>query len=127
MPELEFDSATTKMSLVTVPTMETVAISFWLDNLLPNKHGAMLIGAAGCGKTAMINGKMRSLPEEFASTTININCAPSPRALQPRSSATASGAPAVALQLDRATVTAPCLARELRGSCEGRRATAQAV
>jgi len=73
VPDLEFDSVTSKMSLITVPTMETVAISFWLDNLLPNKHGAMLIGAAGCGKTAMINGKLRSLPSDFASQVININ------------------------------------------------------
>ena len=73
VPELEYDSTTTKMSLVTVPTMETVAISFFLDNLLPNKHGLMLIGAAGCGKTAMINGKLRTLPEDFGALTININ------------------------------------------------------
>ena len=73
VPELAFDSATTKMSVVTVPTMETVAISFWLDQLLPNKFGMMLIGSAGCGKTAMINGKLRSLPDEFGSLTINIS------------------------------------------------------
>ena len=73
VPELEYDSTTTKMSLVTVPTMETVAISFFLDNLLPNKHGMMLIGAAGCGKTAMINGKLRTLPEDYGALTININ------------------------------------------------------
>ena len=73
VPELEFDSTTSKMSLITVPTMETVAIAYWLDNLLPNKHGAMLVGAAGCGKTALINGKLRTLPEEYASSTININ------------------------------------------------------
>ena len=73
VPELEFDSGTTKMSDITVPTMETVAISFWLDNLLTNKTGAMLIGAAGCGKTALINGKLRALPEEYSSTTVNIN------------------------------------------------------
>jgi len=73
VPELEFDSSTQQMSLVTVPTMETVATAFWLDNLLPNKHGAMLIGSAGCGKTALINGKLRSLPEEYSSMNININ------------------------------------------------------
>jgi len=73
VPELEYDSTTTKMSLVTVPTMETVAISFFLDNLLPNKHGMILIGAAGCGKTAMINGKLRTLSEDYGSLTININ------------------------------------------------------
>jgi dynein heavy chain len=73
VPELEYDSTTTKMSLVTVPTMETVAVSFWIDNLLPNKHGAMLVGAAGCGKTALINGKLRTLPEDYSSCVININ------------------------------------------------------
>jgi len=73
VPELEFDSATMKMSTVTVPTMETVAISFWLDNLLPNKHGLMLVGAAGCGKTAMINGKLRSLPDDYGSLVVNIS------------------------------------------------------
>eukprot|EP00966_Prymnesium_polylepis_P254877 5888825-Prymnesium_polylepis.1 len=67
VPELEFDSANQKMSLVTVPTMETVAISFWLDNLLRNKHGTLLIGGAGCGKTAMISGKLRALSEEYVS------------------------------------------------------------
>jgi dynein heavy chain len=73
VPELNFDSATQQMSLVTVPTMETVATAFWLDNLLPHKHGAMLIGSAGCGKTALINGKLRSLPEEYSSLCVNIN------------------------------------------------------
>ena len=61
------------MGQVTVPTSETVAISFWLDNLIKNKHGAMLIGGAGCGKTAIINGKLRSMPEEYAAELVNIN------------------------------------------------------
>ena len=73
VPELSYDSATTTMSLVTVPTMETVAVSFWIDNLLPNKHAAMLVGSAGCGKTALINGKLRVLSDDFASETVNIN------------------------------------------------------
>ena len=73
-----YDSTTTKMSLVTVPTMETVAISFWLDNLIPNKHAMMLIGAAGCGKTAMINGKLRTLPEDYGSLTTTSTTIPTP-------------------------------------------------
>jgi len=73
VPELTFDSASQKMSSVTVPTQETAATSFWLDNLIPNKHAAMLIGSAGCGKTVLINGKLRVLPEEYSSITININ------------------------------------------------------
>ena len=73
VPEITYDSASTPMGQVTVPTSETVAISFWLDNLIKNKHGAMLIGGAGCGKTAIINGKLRSLPEEYAAELVNIN------------------------------------------------------
>ena len=40
---------------------------------MPNKHGAMLIGAAGCGKTALINGKLRTLPEDYSACVVNIN------------------------------------------------------
>ena len=73
VPEIAFDSATTPMGQVTVPTSETVAISYWLDNLIKNKHGAMLVGGAGCGKTAIINGKLRLLPEEYSAELVNIN------------------------------------------------------
>jgi dynein heavy chain len=73
VPEIAYDSASTPMGQVTVPTSETVAISFWLDNLIKNKHGAMLIGGAGCGKTAIINGKLRSMPEDYSAELVNIN------------------------------------------------------
>ena len=52
------------MSLVTVPTAQTVAIVTWLDTLIPSKTPTMLVGGAGVGKTAMLMGKLRSLPEE---------------------------------------------------------------
>jgi dynein heavy chain len=66
-------SSSTPMSSVTVPTGETTAITFWLDNLMPRRYPAMLIGNAGCGKTAIINGKLRSLGDEYISATTNIN------------------------------------------------------
>ena len=72
VPTLNYSSAT-PMSAVTVPTGETVAITFWLDNLMPRKHPAMLVGAAGCGKTAIINGKLRALGEEYLTVSINVN------------------------------------------------------
>eukprot|EP00306_Pavlova_sp_CCMP459_P002806 CAMPEP_0185179034 /NCGR_PEP_ID=MMETSP1139-20130426/31803_1 /TAXON_ID=298111 /ORGANISM="Pavlova sp., Strain CCMP459" /LENGTH=3023 /DNA_ID=CAMNT_0027744869 /DNA_START=1 /DNA_END=9072 /DNA_ORIENTATION=+ len=72
VPTLDFDSST-PMSAVTVPTGETVAITFWLDNLMPRKHPAMLVGAAGCGKTAIINGKLRALGDDYVTSSVNVN------------------------------------------------------
>jgi len=72
VPEITY-SSTTPMSAVTVPTGETVAITFWLDNLMPRKHAAMLVGNAGCGKTAIINGKLRKIGDDYMSSTVNIN------------------------------------------------------
>merc|ERR1719409_1291688 len=66
-------SSTTPMSMVTVPTGETASINFWMDNLLARSHGAMLIGSAGVGKTAIIMGKLRSLGEDFMHAVINVN------------------------------------------------------
>jgi dynein heavy chain len=66
-------ASTTPMSAVTVPTGETTAVTFWLDNLMPRKHAAMLVGNAGCGKTAIINGKLRALGDDYISSTTNIN------------------------------------------------------
>ena len=54
-------SSTTPMGTVAVPTGETASINFWMDNLMVRSHGAMLIGPAGVGKTAIIVGKLRSL------------------------------------------------------------------
>mmetsp|Transcript_22861 Transcript_22861/g.57008 ORF Transcript_22861/g.57008 Transcript_22861/m.57008 type:complete len:4427 (+) Transcript_22861:2-13282(+) len=72
VPTLSYSSSE-PMSSVTVPTGETVAITFWLDNLMPRKHPAMLIGAAGCGKTAIINGKLRALGDDYLTSSVNVN------------------------------------------------------
>jgi len=70
---INYDSAT-PMSLVTVPTGETASVTYWMDNLLARAHSAMLAGGAGCGKTAIVMGKLRTLPEEtYMSTVCNIN------------------------------------------------------
>ena len=61
------------MSLVTVPTGETASINFLMDNLLARSHGAMLLGSAGVGKTAIIMGKLRSLGEDFMHAVVNVN------------------------------------------------------
>jgi len=70
--ELSYDSSV-PMSMVTVPTGETASINFWMDNLMVRKHGAMLLGSAGVGKTAVIMGKLRSLGEDWMFSVINVN------------------------------------------------------
>ena len=73
---ISYNSATTPMGTVTVPTGETASINFWMDNLMTRSHGAMLIGPAGVGKTAIIMGKLRSLVEKGDDNmfcVININ------------------------------------------------------
>ena len=72
VPTIAYDS-TAPMSMVTVPTGETASINYWVDNLLARSHGAMLLGSAGVGKTAIIMGKLRSLREEYTFTVINVN------------------------------------------------------
>jgi len=73
VPTTHFDSATMSASFVTVPTSETVSISFWLGQLIERARPAMLVGTAGCGKTAIINGKLRGLGPAYVTTTINVN------------------------------------------------------
>ena len=69
---IAYDSAVA-MSMVTVPTGETASINYWVDNLLARSHGAMLLGSAGVGKTAIIMGKLRAMPEEYTFSVINVN------------------------------------------------------
>jgi dynein heavy chain, axonemal len=72
VPQIEYVS-TTPMDAVTVPTGETTSISFYLDLLVELRRPALLVGLAGAGKTALINGKLRVLPEDYSSLTINFN------------------------------------------------------
>ena len=72
VPQIDYVS-TTPMDAVTVPTGETASISFYLDLLVELRRPALLVGLAGAGKTALINGKLRVLPEDYSSLTINFN------------------------------------------------------
>lgn len=57
-----------------VPTVETVRLSFLLDGLVERRHGAMLVGPAGTGKTSILRDKLRGLdPEALLSCSINLN------------------------------------------------------
>ena len=69
---IAYDSAV-PMSMVTVPTGETASINYWVDNLLARSHGAMLLGSAGVGKTAIIMGKLRSMGDDYMFSVVNVN------------------------------------------------------
>lgn len=45
-----------KMSDITVPTSQTVSISFWMNHLIQNNRHVMLAGLSGTGKTQIANG-----------------------------------------------------------------------
>ena len=49
------------MSHITVPTPETAAVSHWMLKLISTQKPVMLIGLAGCGKTQLVNGMLKSL------------------------------------------------------------------
>jgi len=57
-------SSDTPMGEVTVPTNETVAMTFLMRALFEQHHPVMLIGLAGCGKTQSCLGLLKSLPPD---------------------------------------------------------------
>jgi len=81
VPKVEYDGSV-PMNSVTVPTPETTSISFFMDVLMGLGKAVMLVGNAGCGKTALVNGKLRSLNEDFMYSVVNLNYYTDSMALQ---------------------------------------------
>ena len=71
---VDFDSAATPMTQVTVPTPETCSVAFWMDLLVKMRKPVMLAGPAGTGKTQLVNGMLANLnKDEYQSSNINFN------------------------------------------------------
>jgi len=71
---IEFDSQKHQMSLITVPTPQSVSIDFFLGLLVAGGYPAMLVGSAGCGKTQLVSGLLqRQDPEERTFQAVNFN------------------------------------------------------
>ncbi len=71
---VDFDSCRMSMSQVTVPTPETCSLSYWMESLVRMRRPVMLAGAAGTGKTQLVNGLLGGQdPREALSATINFN------------------------------------------------------
>ncbi len=70
---LEYDSQI-PMGAITVPTTETIALSFVATALISVHTPVMLIGLAGVGKTQACSGILKSLDSEtFCSHSVNMN------------------------------------------------------
>jgi len=69
----EFDEEI-DMDSVMIPTDETVCIDFFMKTLVNRGVPVLLVGAAGCGKTKLIEASLASLPEDdFVSQVVNFN------------------------------------------------------
>jgi dynein heavy chain len=73
VPEVTFDSVSQNMNSLTIPTTETVAVLSFMDQLVESKKPVLLVGPAGCGKTAIVLGKLRALDDSYMYLTINFN------------------------------------------------------
>lgn len=66
-----------RISSFTVPTPDTIAMSYLMKKFFAVKHSPMLIGAAGCGKTQIAKGLLdeitTSKDAEYLQQTINFN------------------------------------------------------
>ena len=71
---IDYNSRTTPMTQVTVPTPETCSVAYWMDQLVKMRKPVMLAGPAGTGKTQLINGMLNKFdPTQTVSATINFN------------------------------------------------------
>ncbi|KAI8464229.1 MAG: flagellar alpha dynein [Monoraphidium minutum] len=71
--DVPYNSATTPMGSVFVPTPETSSLRFFLDIMVDLGKPIMFVGGAGVGKTQLVKGKLASLPEEMLSLAISFN------------------------------------------------------
>ena len=72
VPKFSYDPEIPLQSVL-VHTAETMRIRFLLDMLMEKSRPVMLIGAAGSGKTVLINDKFTALSEDYMVTTIPFN------------------------------------------------------
>ncbi|KAL1498812.1 hypothetical protein AB1Y20_014117 [Prymnesium parvum] len=61
------------VSAIVVPTMDTTRLTYFIDSLMRQHTPVMLVGNAGTAKTTIFNDKLRSLPDEMISFSMNFN------------------------------------------------------
>lgn len=56
-----------------VHTMETIRVKFFMDMLIARKRPVMLVGAAGTGKTVLLQNTLSKLSEDYMVTNVPFN------------------------------------------------------
>ena len=72
VPKFTYDPEIPLQSVL-VHTAETMRVSFLVDMLMEKGRPVMLVGAAGSGKTVLINDKFSTLSEDYMVATIPFN------------------------------------------------------
>jgi dynein heavy chain len=71
---INFNSSTTPMTQITVPTPETCSVMNWMDLLVKRRKPIMLAGSAGTGKTQLVQGMLSKLDQKtYQHSNINFN------------------------------------------------------
>jgi dynein heavy chain len=61
------------LQAVLVHTAETTRVKFFMDMLIAKGHPVMLVGAAGTGKTVLMNDKLSQLPDSYTIANVAFN------------------------------------------------------
>lgn len=74
LQETPFDSAKQSITSVVIDTSETVAYSYFIDNLIKINYPTLVVGPSGSGKSQLMKGVLQKLkPSEFNFKAINFN------------------------------------------------------
>ncbi|OXB72394.1 UNVERIFIED_CONTAM: hypothetical protein H355_012866 [Colinus virginianus] len=72
----------TLYSHLIVPTVDSVRLNYVVDLRVRRRKPVLIVGSTGSGKTTLVHGFLRGLPEEIVSTTIHLNSYTDSRTLQ---------------------------------------------
>ncbi|XP_059474542.1 dynein beta chain, ciliary-like isoform X3 [Neocloeon triangulifer] len=72
VPKFELDPELPLLSTL-VATPETTRLAYFLDLLLARRHPVALVGAAGVGKSVLVNDRLAALPDHYLVANVPFN------------------------------------------------------
>lgn len=61
------------LQMVLVDNEETIRLKYFIEKLIRARRGVMLVGSAGCGKSVIMNGKLKDLSEDYSVAQVPLN------------------------------------------------------